>query len=183
MQEPALPVVFVCPAVLPPAAVSDFADRLDQAIARGSRQRQASEQQQQAAEFSRDQARDRHGEARHVITERIEAVLNALADRLPGFEYEGVYAVTGWGGAIFRNDIALGRDRTSRDLYSRLQISVSPIGEQPPFILETVCKGTVRNRELLNRKHFERLDKAEDADFVEKVDQWAVEFAELYSKG
>ena len=164
--------------------MSDFTDRLDRAIARGSRQKQASEQQQQAAELSRDQARDQHGATRLQLTERIEMVLKALADRFPGFEYEGVYGVDGWGGAIYRNDIAIDRGaRSSRDLYSRLQIHVTPLGEQPPYLVEIVGKGTVRNRELLNRRHFERIDESDEQPFLDKVDLWAIEFAEQYSAG
>ena len=168
--------------------MSDFTDRLDKAIQRGSRLRQQSETQQAKAELSRDQAKAVHGDMRLKLTERIEANLRALCDRFPGFEYEGVYSVEGWGGAIYRNDIALakpspGQRGGSRDLYSRCQLHVAPLGEGDRPILEIVGKGTVRNRELFNRRHFERIEQADGEDFLEKIDLWTIEYAEQYSAG
>ena len=166
--------------------MSDFADRLDQAIQRGSQIRQASDQQQAAAELSREQAKERHGSARLALTEHIETVLKALADRFPGFEYEGVYSNDGWGGAIFRNDISVqratpGSRGRSEDLYSRFQLHVTPLDEVP--LLEIVGKATIRNRELFNRRHFQRLREADLDSFHEMVDLWALEYAEQYSAG
>ena len=162
--------------------MTDFADRLDRAIERGSRLKQQSRREQQAEELSREQAKEMHGTARLALTEQIESVLKTLCDRFPGFEYEGVYSTEGWGGAIYRNDISLERtasSRSSRDVYSRFQLHVTPIGEVP--LLELVGKGTVRNRELFNRRHFERLPEFDLDPFQEMVVSWSLEYAEQYA--
>ena len=44
-----------------------------------------------------------------------------------------------------------------------------------------IVKGTVRNREVLNRKHFQMLDEIDLDSFQELVDLRVLEFAELYS--
>ena len=166
--------------------MTDFADRLDRAIERGTRIKQQSRQEQAAKELSAEQAREMHGDARLKLTEQIESVLKTLCDRFPGFEYEGVYSAEGWGGAIYRNDIALQRSAASRskagsnrDLYSRFQLHVTPIAEVP--LLELVGKGTVRNRELFNRRHFERLPEIDLDSFQEMVVTWSLEYAEQYA--
>jgi hypothetical protein len=48
-------------------------------------------------------------------------------------------------------------------------------------VLELAAKGTILNKELLNRQHYEPVGDADLAKFLELVDGWALEFAELYS--
>ena len=48
-------------------------------------------------------------------------------------------------------------------------------------LLELVGKGTVRNRELFNRRHFERLPEIDLDSFQEMVVTWSLEYAEQYA--
>ena len=48
-------------------------------------------------------------------------------------------------------------------------------------VLELVAKGTVRNKEVFNRTHFQMIDDADVESFVELIDVWVLEFAELYA--
>ena len=63
--------------------------------------------------------------------------------------------------------------------YSRLEITVRPYS--PLQILELSAKGTVHNKELLNRQCHEPLADADPAKFLELIDAWILEFAELYA--
>ncbi|MFP6657550.1 MAG: hypothetical protein VB853_05170, partial [Pirellulales bacterium] len=48
-------------------------------------------------------------------------------------------------------------------------------------VLELTAKGTIRNREIYNRKHFQKLHEVDTDSFVEMIDQWVLEYAELYA--
>ena len=48
-------------------------------------------------------------------------------------------------------------------------------------VLELVAKGTVHNREVFNRTFFEELAEADADRFLDLVDAWVVEFAELFA--
>ena len=48
-------------------------------------------------------------------------------------------------------------------------------------MLDLAAKGTVRNREVYNRNHFEKLDEADPDNFAELIDLWILEYAELYA--
>ena len=162
----------------------DFSERLDRAIERGSRLKQTADRKEQVREMSLEQAKELHGDARLQLTSHIEDILKSMCDRFPGFEYEGVYSNDGWGGAIYRDDIALqrtpgSRRGSSRDLYSRYQLHISPLGDVP--LIELVAKATIRNRELFNRRHFERLPDADVDSFREMIDLWTLEYAEQFT--
>jgi hypothetical protein len=51
----------------------------------------------------------------------------------------------------------------------------------PLHVLELNAKGTIHNRELYNRQHFEPVADADPATFIELIDTWVLEFAELYA--
>ncbi len=44
-----------------------------------------------------------------------------------------------------------------------------------------MAKGTVRNKEIYNRSQFQLLAEADINMFAQLVDQWVLEFAELYA--
>lgn len=48
-------------------------------------------------------------------------------------------------------------------------------------ILEVVVKGTVRNREIINRKHYQRLAEFDLESYKDLIDLRILEFAEQYS--
>jgi hypothetical protein len=49
-------------------------------------------------------------------------------------------------------------------------------------VLELAAKGTIRNKEVYNRTQYQRLTEVDVTSFVELVDLWVLEFAELYAR-
>ena len=47
--------------------------------------------------------------------------------------------------------------------------------------IELTAKGTIRNKEVFNRKHYERIQDVDPATFTELIDVWVIEFAELFA--
>ena len=68
---------------------------------------------------------------------------------------------------------------TARNEYSRLEILVRPFSDV--HILEVATKGTIRNRESLNRSKHEFLRDATIETLRKSVDGTVLEFAEQYS--
>ena len=48
-------------------------------------------------------------------------------------------------------------------------------------VVDLAAKATIRNKELFNRNHFEKVEDTEAAVFQELIDTWALEFAELFA--
>ena len=48
-------------------------------------------------------------------------------------------------------------------------------------VLELNAKGTIHNKELFSRQHYEQVVDADPATFIELIDTWVLEFAELYA--
>ena len=58
-------------------------------------------------------------------------------------------------------------------------MTIRPLSEYN--VLDLAAKGTIRNKEVFNRNHFEELAVADPDQFVELIDIWVLEYAELYS--
>ena len=158
--------------------MTDFEDRLKEAIERGKvrGQQVLSEEAKQAA--SESQLRNLHSKYRLALNEYIEKVIRQMIDHFPGFRYESVFGDAGWGAACWRDDIVVdGRTRRSR--YSRFEMAIRPINDF--FVLDLQARGTIANRELFNRGHYQPLGEADIENFKKQIDAWAVEFAELYA--
>jgi hypothetical protein len=91
---------------------------------------------------------------------------------------ETLYGDRGWGAACSRDDLMMSGGRRS-NVFSRLEVAVRPFSEY--HVVDLQAKGTVRNRELLSRRHFENIADTDAARFEELIDSWIVEYAELYS--
>ena len=65
--------------------------------------------------------------------------------------------------------------------YSRLELTIRPYSHL--HVLELTSRGTIRNKEVFNRSHYEPIEDADPAKFAELVDLWVLEFAELYAAG
>ena len=63
--------------------------------------------------------------------------------------------------------------------YSRLEMTIRPFSSA--HVLDLAAKGTVRNREIYNRNHFEALDEADHDNFAELIDLWVLEYAEMFA--
>ncbi len=158
--------------------MSDFEQRLQKAISRGKEAREGEARaagQQQATE---EELRGRHSELRLALSDHIADCLRRLSDHFPGFEYSTIVNEDGWGGRISRDDINLRRG-TNRNLYSRLEMLIKPYSDA--HILELSTKGTIRNRESLNRSNFRFLNEATVEGFREVIDGLVLEFAEQYA--
>ncbi|RCS40626.1 hypothetical protein DTL42_24970 [Bremerella cremea] len=158
--------------------MSDFEDRLKRAIERGEKRNDMKRRAAAEAALSEEQCRELHGSLRLKLSDYIAQCLEKLPNYFPGFEYETLFGDKGWGGACVRDDIDLGSGKR-RNLYSRLEMAIKPYSSV--HVLELVAKGTVRNKELFNRSHFEKLSEVNEADFRDLIDLWIVEYAEQYS--
>ncbi len=158
----------------------EFQERLQKAIERGSRTRDERQREKHAKELTVDELKRLHSEYRLPVSERIEFCLRQVATQFPGFDYSGVLDdERGWGGSISRDDVNLSRDHGRRNLFSRLEMTVRPFAN--PYVLDLAAKGTVRNKEIFNRNHFQRLTEVDLDSFLEMIDIWSLEYAELYA--
>ncbi len=156
----------------------DFQERLQRAVQRG-RHTQAKRQQSEAArELSEEEYKRLHLQYRLPLSEKIETCLGQLADSFPGFRYATVLGEEGWGGAVRRDDTEIS-GRRRNEYFSRLQLVVRPYSQYR--VLDLSAKGTVRNKEVLTRTNFQKLDDADLDIFLELVELWVLEYAELYA--
>ena len=158
--------------------MSDFDDKLQKAIQRGQQARVAQAASLEAMGASEEDMRHRHSQLRNELSEHIEVCLRRLCDHFPGFDYSTVLNENGWGARIYRDDIKLGRG-TAKNEYSRLEVLVRPFNDT--HIVEIATKGTIRNRESLNRTNFRFIKEATIDVLKQIVDGIALEFAEQFS--
>lgn len=156
----------------------EFDKRLKKAIHRGEQSR--SREGQKAEQDAQDEQsfRDAHSKYRIDLSDHIGECLQQVADHFPGFEFSTIISEEGWGARIVRDDIDV---RARRNLFSRLEMVVAP--HSTANILALDAKGTVRNREILNRSHFQFLSDVDLDSFSELVDLWVLEYAEKFAAG
>ena len=78
-----------------------------------------------------------------------------------------------------RDDISLRPRQTRSTVFSRLEMLIRPLSEL--YVLELAAKATIRNKEVFNRSHYQKLADIDQASFLQLIDHWALEFAELYA--
>ena len=156
----------------------EFDDRLERAIQRGQRRNEARQQEDQARQLTEEEFKRLHSQSRLKVSEHIESCLKRLPNHFPGFTLETLFGDRGWGAACSRDDIRMVEGRRDND-YSRLEMSVRPFSSY--HVLELTAKGTVRNKEIFNRNYFEKLDEVDLDKFLDLVDTWVLEYAELYA--
>lgn len=157
----------------------DFEHRLEQAIARGKRVSDAQAQAHRQQSLSEEDYRRLHSQLRLALSERIEDCVRRLPLHFPGFRYESIVGEQGWGAAVRRDDITFSRPGQRSDLFSRLEMTVRPFNSA--HILELAAKGTIRNKEVINRNQFQKLEDADIETFSALIDAWVLEYAELYA--
>lgn len=157
------------------ATPMDFHQRLEKAIERGQRTSSVQRQEAANAALSEEDSRRLHGKLRLPLTDRIEHCLRELPAHFPGFQFESILDDRGWGAAVSRDDAGGGR----RNLFSRLEMVVRPFSSLR--VLELAAKGTIRNKELFSRTHYQRLTEADPESFNEMIDLWVLEYAELFA--
>ncbi len=157
----------------------DFEKELKKAIDRGqqrSSNRLSSERQKA---MTAEDIRNRHNEFRLNLSDYIEAGLKKLGRHFPGFEYETIYGSRGWGGAIYREDLARGPDGKSGAYFSRLELTVKPQNEFN--VVNIAGKGTIKNKEMLSWNHFEDIEDVDADKFHEMLDAWMLQYAEQFA--
>ena len=158
--------------------MSEFDKRLQNAINRGQKSREAEGEAAGQQEASKEENRSLHSQLRLALSEHIEGCLKKLCDHFPGFEFSTIMNEDGWGARITRDDINLTQGN-NRSLYSRLEMLVKSFSDAQ--ILEISTKGTIRNKDSLNRNNFRFLAEATEEGLIEIIDNLVIEFAQLYS--
>jgi hypothetical protein len=156
----------------------DFAERLQRAHERGKQARAAQLNEAAAKALSEEECRRRHSDYRLALTEHIESCLRDLADNTPGFRLETIVDESGWGAAVNRDDIRIASGRRG-NYFSRLHMVVSPFNKY--HVLALAAKGTVRNKEVFARNHYQRLGDVDLDSFRELVELWVLDYAEMYA--
>lgn len=157
----------------------DFDQRLRKAIERGQRQGDAQALADAARTVNEEELKRLHSQYRLELSEHIEKCIRSLPQHFPGFQVETIFGERGWGAACRRDDLRMFRRGQRENYYSRLEITVRPYS--PLRILELSAKGTIHNKELLSRQYYEPVADADPAKFLELIDAWTLEFAELYA--
>jgi hypothetical protein len=156
----------------------NFEQRLRRAIERGEQSRDAARQADRQRELSAEELRNRYSHARIELTEHIELCLRRLADHFPGFALASIVEED-WGARITRDDLRLRAGRPHAAEYSRLEVTVSPRGAAD--ILEVVAKGTIRNKEVFNRRFYQPLRELDLDTIRDQIDLWVLEYAEQFA--
>lgn len=156
----------------------DFRERLQRAAQRGRQTKDQAAREEAARRMDEEQCKRLHAECRRELNDHLESCLKQLADNFPGFKFETVVEDRGWGAAVRRDDLAISGGRRE-NLFSRLQLTVSPYNEYR--VLEVVAKGAVRNKENFTRNHYQQLGDADLDTFRELIEQWTLDYAELYA--
>jgi hypothetical protein len=156
-----------------------FEDRLHKAIERGKRRGAATRSEAESQALSEDELRRLYSSFRLQISEHIEKCIRQLPNFFPGFRYETLYGERGWGAACNRDDLRIAGDGRRENDFSRLEMTVRPATSL--HVLDLTAKGTIRNKEVFNRNCFEKLQDVDLEKFMQLVDVWVVEYAELYA--
>lgn len=155
-----------------------FEDRLQKAIERGQRTSASQKEAELAQQMTEEQLKRLHSQYRLQLSEHIEQCLKKLPRHFPGFQFDTVVSDRGWGAAVNRDDVDL-TNQNRRSLFSRLEMVVRPFSSAQ--VLELTARGTIRNKEIFNRSHYQLLLDAAPDSFMELTDLWVLEYAEMYA--
>ena len=157
---------------------TNFDERLQQAIQRGQRRGDEAYQAARAEELSDDELRRRHGKFRLQFSEHIEQCIKKLPTSFPGFQYETIFGERGWGAACCRDDVRIEAGRRGNS-YSRVELTIRPYSSY--HVVDLTAKATIRDKEVFCRSYYERIADADPRKFLELIDLWVLEYAELYA--
>ena len=157
----------------------DFKERLGKAIDRGADRRDKQQNKAQDQALTEEELKRLHAQYRRDLSEHIEACVDQIANHFPGFQVETIVGERGWGAAISRDDFGVNAAGRRENNYSRLEMTIRPFASY--HVVDLAAKATIRNKELFNRNHFEKVADTEAAAFLELIDTWALEFAELFA--
>ena len=156
----------------------DFEKRLEKAVERGLRASSDRSRQRAQQAMSEEELKRLHTKYRLEISEHIERCLAQLPHHFPGFKVESIVGERGWGSSVSRDDISLEGGRRTNS-FSRLEVYVRPFSKLA--VVDLTAKGTIRNKEVYNRSHYQLITDVDTASFTELIDLWVLEYAELYA--
>lgn len=157
----------------------DFEKRLQKAIERGRRLGDQRAQEEMRRRMTEEELRRLHGQYRIALNEHIEQCFRNLALQLPGFQVEPLVSDRGWGASAGRDDFVRTSSGGRENRFSRLEIFVTPW--TTAAILELRGKAIVQDKELFYRSYGQPLVEVDLDSFLQRVDQWVLEFAEAYA--
>lgn len=157
----------------------DFEQRLERAIARGQHHRSAMDRERAERAMTEEECKNLHSKARLELSEHIESCLRKLVDHFAGFDFQSLVGTDGWGAKITRDDLAPGEGKPLNKYYSRLEMLVRPYSAS--HIVELIARGTIRNKELFSRTHYQQLSQLDLDGFRDLIDQWVLEYAEKFA--
>ncbi|HET6426637.1 MAG TPA: hypothetical protein VFG20_23295 [Planctomycetaceae bacterium] len=157
----------------------DFNERLQRAVERGQSRRDAELRAQSQALLTEEQFRALHSQARLELSDHLEAALQQLADTFPGFTYQTVATPEGFGAKISRNDLRSRPGKPIGQEYSHLELIIRSYSSG--HLLEIGCRGAIANKEVLQRSHFQMLNRLDIDTFRETIDHWILEYAEKFA--
>ncbi len=156
----------------------DFTSRLQKAVDRGRRQSDAAARDAAQSALTEEQLRTLHATARVELSDHIEACLRAVTEQFPGFDFQTVVNPDGFGARIARDMVRRREGLTTRE-YSHLELIVRSYS--PTRILDVVGRGTIQNKEVLQRSQFQKLGELDLDTLKHQIDQWVLEYAEKYA--
>ena len=157
----------------------EFDKRLERAITRGRDRRESKGREEAEKAISEAEFKTLHSKCQLDLSDKIESCLKKLADHFPGFQFKTIVGEEGWGARVSRDDFTGNPGRTAANKYSRLEMTIRPYS--PAHIVELAAKGTIRNKEVFNRNHFQFLARVDVDSFGELIDLWVLEYAEQYA--
>ncbi|MCA9161434.1 MAG: hypothetical protein R3C99_07540 [Pirellulaceae bacterium] len=158
--------------------MSDFEQRLQKAIERGQQRGERKAEEARRQQLNEEELKRLHSQHRLALSEHIEQATKLLPNHFPGFRLETIFGEKGWGAAVSRDDLRITNGRRDND-YSRLELTIRPPNSY--HVVDLAGKATIRNKEVFNRNHFEKIENVDPDTFKHLIDVWVLEFAELYS--
>jgi len=159
--------------------MTDFEQRLRKAIERGEQRSEVKAREAAAKALSEEEGKRLHTKYRLQLSEHIERCARLLSHQFPGFQFETIYGDQGWGAACRRDDFGPRSDGRRASYYSRLEMTIRPYSSL--HVLDLAAKGTIRNKEVFSRNHFEKLGETDSDNFTNLIDLWVLEYAELFA--
>src|SRR5262249_32763929 len=131
----------------------DFEKRLQKAIERGQKAGDVRGRALQERALGEEELKTLHSQYRLELSEHIEGCLKKLSDHFPGFRYTPLYGDEGWGATVTRDDVGWGEGRRAKSYLSRLEMLIRSFSSV--HIIEFAAKGTIRNKEVFSRSHYQ----------------------------
>ncbi len=156
----------------------EFEDRLRKAVERGQARGSAESEEARSKALSEEELKRLHSKFRLQISDHIEGCLQKLPQHFPGFHMETIYGDRGWGAACSRDDFRIRSGRRDND-FSRIEMTVRPFSTY--HVIDLAAKGTVQNKEVFKRNIFEKIEDVDLQKFLDLVDVWVLEYAEVFA--